>query len=158
MTDPIRRDRLAARYWENKSLAEMNTAEWEALCDGCGRCCTVKLEDEDSGELHYTNVACHLLDLRRCRCRDYRRRAERVPGCLRLAPAASALLRQLPASCAYRRLAEGRGLPDWHPLVSGDPASVHAAGVSVRGKVVAEQYIHPEQLPDHIVSWITAEV
>jgi uncharacterized cysteine cluster protein YcgN (CxxCxxCC family) len=148
---------MAERYWENKTLAQMTAAEWEALCDGCGRCCVIKLEDEDSGSLHYTNVACRLLDLDRCRCTDYGRRSQRVPECMVLTAGDAETLAALPASCAYRRLAEGRKLAPWHPLLSGYAESVHAAGISVRGKVVAETYIHPDQLPEQVVYWITAE-
>lgn len=142
------------RFWLDKTLQELSAAEWEALCDGCGRCCLIKLEDEDTAELYYTNVACHLLDLNTCRCRDYAHRSELVPDCLVLTCDKTEIFEQLPTTCAYRLRAEGRPLPDWHPLVSGDPESVYSAGISVRGKVVSEEFIHPDQLPEHMISWV----
>jgi len=141
-------------FWQAKTLTELTAAEWESLCDGCGRCCLHKLEDEDTGELYFTNVACRLLDLNTCRCRDYAHRAELIPDCLVLTPACPELYAQLPSTCAYRLRFEGRPLPEWHPLVSGDVESVHRAGISVRGKAVSEEYIHPDQLPEHLISWI----
>lgn len=141
-------------FWKNKTLANLTAAEWELLCDGCGRCCLHKLEDEDTGELYFTNVACRLLDLETCRCREYGRRAELIPDCLVLTPSSPELFEQLPSTCAYRLLAENRPLPNWHPLVSGDADSVHEASISVRGKVVSEEYIHPEQLPEHMITWV----
>ena len=141
-------------FWQRKPLVELTSTEWEALCDGCGRCCLHKLEDEDTGELYFTNVACRLLDLKTCRCREYARRVELIPDCLMLSPSNLELFKQLPSTCAYRLLAEGQPLPDWHPLVTGDVDSVHSAGISVRGKVVSEAYIHPEQLPEHMISWV----
>jgi hypothetical protein len=126
-------------FWRRKRLTEMTAEEWESLCDGCGKCCLHKLEDEDSGELYYTNVACHLLELRSCRCRRYAERERWVPDCVRVTPANIATLAWMPATCAYRLLFEGKDLPAWHPLVSGDPESVHAAGVSVRGWAVSER-------------------
>ncbi len=141
-------------FWRHKPLFSLSPDEWEALCDGCGRCCLNKLEDVDSGEVYYTNIACHLLDITACRCRDYARRAEQVAECLVLARDQPAAFDDLPSTCAYRLLLEGRPLPEWHPLISGDPESVHAAGMSVRDKVVSEAYIHPSQFPEHIITWV----
>jgi uncharacterized cysteine cluster protein YcgN (CxxCxxCC family) len=126
------------RFWDYKTLRQMSRAEWESLCDGCGKCCVHKLEDEESGELLATNVACRLLDRRSGRCKDYRNRKLYVPECVRLTPEKLNELDWLPSTCAYRLLAEGEDLPDWHPLVTGDPESVHAAGQSVRGWTVSE--------------------
>ena len=125
-------------YWKRKSLAEMDADEWEALCDGCALCCMHKLEDEDTGEVYYTDVACRLLDLDTCRCTSYAKRAKIIEECMVLSPDRPEMYGWLPATCAYRRLANGQDLPEWHPLVTGDPDSVHAAGISVRGKAVSE--------------------
>lgn len=129
----------------------MSAAAWESLCDGCGRCCLHKLEDEDTGEIAHTNVACRLLNLGTCRCKDYANRKDHVPDCVQLTPRAVADLSWLPSTCAYRLLSEGKSLPWWHPLVSGDPGTVHAAGISVRGRCVAENRAGP--LDHHIVTW-----
>ena len=129
---------LARPFWQEKSLRQMDRAEWESLCDGCGKCCVHKLEDEDSGELVATNVACRLLDRRTGRCKDYRNRRAYVPECVRLTPEKVLDLDWLPSTCAYLMLAEGKDLPEWHPLITGDPESVHAAGQSVRGWTVSE--------------------
>lgn len=141
------------RFWETKPLAELSDEEWERLCDGCARCCLHKLEDADTGDVHYTNIACRLLDTQQCRCRAYERRSHLVPDCIALRGAPAEAFKWMPKSCAYRRLAEGRPLEWWHPLVSGDPASVHAAGISVRGRVVAEADVAPEDAEDYIVPW-----
>ncbi len=125
-------------FWEVKRLAEMSAAEWESLCDGCGRCCLIRLEDEDTGEIVPTRVACRLFDARSCTCSNYAHRKRHVPDCIKLTPHNVARLDWMPSTCAYRRLHEGRGLAAWHPLVSGDPSSVHQAGISVRGQVISE--------------------
>jgi uncharacterized cysteine cluster protein YcgN (CxxCxxCC family) len=128
----------AEPFWRTKTLAEMTVAEWESLCDGCGLCCLIRLEDEDTGEVTPTRVSCVLLDTRTCRCSDYADRHRTVPDCIKLTPGNLKDLPWMPASCAYRRLFEGRDLPRWHPLITGDPESVHRAGVSVRGQTISE--------------------
>lgn len=125
-------------FWEGKRLEQMTVQEWESLCDGCGLCCLVRFEDEDTGEIIPTRVSCKLLDAQLCRCSDYENRKKHVPDCIKLTPWNIDDLMWMPKSCAYRRVHEGRPLADWHPLISGDPESVHKAGVSVRGQVVSE--------------------
>ncbi len=141
------------QFWQTKTLAQMTVQEWESLCDGCGRCCLAKLEDEDSGELFFTRVACRLLDHQTCRCRNYGRRTQLVADCVTLTADNITEINWLPRTCAYRLLAEGKPLFDWHPLLSGDPQSVHRAGISVQGRVLSEQYVHPDALDEHIVKW-----
>ncbi len=139
------------QFWRRKPLEAMTEAEWEALCDGCGRCCLLKLEDVEDGAIAYTRIACRLFDEAACRCTSYALREILVPGCVRLTPESLRdSARWMPESCAYRLLAEGRPLPDWHPLVSGDPESVHRAGVSVRGRTVPEYEVHEEDYEDHV--------
>jgi uncharacterized cysteine cluster protein YcgN (CxxCxxCC family) len=141
-------------FWRSKTLEEMTEAEWESLCDGCGRCCLVKLEDEDTGRIHATDIGCRLFDAATCRCHDYANRSKTVPDCVTLTPEAVRTLSWLPPTCAYRLLGEGKDLPWWHPLVSGDPQTVVAAGVSVRGKVHAnEDEVAEEEIVERIVTW-----
>jgi uncharacterized cysteine cluster protein YcgN (CxxCxxCC family) len=145
------------RYWETRSLAELTPAQWESLCDGCARCCLHKLQDEDSGALLFTRVRCRYLDESTCRCSDYQRRSELVPECVHLSTAAVAEYDWLPPTCAYRLRARGLPLPAWHPLVSGDPDSVHAAGISIRGRAISEEYVHPDGFEEHVIHWIEQE-
>ncbi len=141
-------------FWRTKSLDEMSAREWESLCDGCGRCCLVKLEDEDTGDIHFTDIGCKLLNTESCRCTDYSRRRRRVPDCVKLTPEGARALSWLPSTCAYRVLAEGRDLAWWQPLVSGSGETVHEAGVSVRGRVSAgEEDVPVELWPERIVTW-----
>lgn len=141
-------------FWKTKSLDDMSPSEWESLCDGCGRCCLEKLEDEDTGDIYFTHVSCRLLDAGLCACKDYPKRSEQVPDCVRLTPENVRTLNWLPPSCGYRLVAEGRDLYWWHPLISGDPNTVHEAGVSVRGRVRGtEDEIPDSELEDHIVQW-----
>jgi uncharacterized cysteine cluster protein YcgN (CxxCxxCC family) len=142
-------DRVTPPFWETKRLEQMNREEWESLCDGCGKCCIHKLEDEETGELHPTNVACRLLDGRSGQCRDYRHRHAYVPECVRLTPAKLRQIDWLPATCAYRLIDEGRPLPEWHHLVCGDREAVHRAGQSVRGWTVSEDIAG--DLEDHLI-------
>ncbi len=148
-TDPVN----TSLFWKDKTLAELNPEEWEALCDGCGRCCLHKLEDEDTGVFYLTNVACRLLDQHSARCRHYADRHRYVPDCVQLTPDNVSACHWLPETCAYRRRAEGRDVPAWHPLVSGQTAAVHRLGVSVRGWTVTETA--DTQLEDHIVATLS---
>jgi uncharacterized cysteine cluster protein YcgN (CxxCxxCC family) len=125
-------------FWETKSLRQMTPAEWESLCDGCGLCCLIRFEDEDTDEVIPTRVHCKLFDGELCRCSDYENRKAHVPDCIKLTPGNVKDLLWMPKSCAYRRLYEGRNLAKWHPLISGDPESVHRAGVSIRGQTISE--------------------
>lgn len=138
-------------FWELKPLREMDAREWEALCDGCGQCCVFKVEDDETGEIFLSNVACPLLDKATCRCMDYEHRREVIPDCAKLTPRnIRRLSTLLPTSCAYRLLAEGHGLPDWHPLVTGDPESTAAAGMSARNRLIALE--EAGEIEDHIAA------
>lgn len=142
---------LEPEFWKKRPLVELDKSEWEALCDGCGKCCLEKIEDAFTGEISYTNVACRLLDLGTCRCSRYAERRRHVPNCEQLTAENVLALTWLPSTCAYRLLAEGKELPDWHYLVCGDPELVHRVGASVRGRAVPERRAGP--LEHHIVDW-----
>jgi uncharacterized protein len=145
-------DTLRPRFWESYPLEKLNRAEWEAVCDGCGKCCLNKLEDEETGEVALTRVACRLLDDQSCRCAQYPNRHQFVPECIVLTPKTLVdNMYWLPLTCAYRLLYEGRPLYGWHPLVSGDPESVHDAGVSVRGMTIPEFAVDEDDWEDHII-------
>ncbi len=140
-------------FWKRKTLFEMTPWEWESLCDGCGRCCLRRLIDEDTGDYHVTCLSCRFLDTETCRCTAYERRlSQKVTECLPLGPLTIGEYYWLPKSCAYRRIAAGKDLQWWHPLVSGDPETVHTAGISVRGKTVCETYVPSEALEAYIIS------
>lgn len=139
-------------FWETTALEEMTPAQWESLCDGCGRCCLEKLEDEDTREIYYTNVACRLLNLSTGRCKDYANRSRRVPTCITLSLKDLKDPYWLPSTCAYRLLAEGQPLPVWHPLVSGDPDSLRLAGRSILGRIISET--QAGDLSQHLIDWV----
>jgi uncharacterized cysteine cluster protein YcgN (CxxCxxCC family) len=148
----IPRDGLADRFWETKSLKKMNKAEWEAVCDGCGKCCLNKLEDEDTGEVALTRVACRLLDNESCLCSQYPIRHQFVPECIVLTPKTlEDNLYWLPSTCGYRLLYEGRKLYDWHPLIAGNSDTMHASGVTMQGRTVPEFEIHEDDWEDYII-------
>lgn len=141
----------AQPFWETTSLKDMTRKQWESLCDGCALCCLHKLEDEDTEEVYYTDVHCRYMDTANCNCTVYLERQEKVPNCVWLTPDQASEFHWLPDSCAYRVLAEGRKLADWHPLISGDLNSVHEAGVSIKGKGVADDQVAEEDWEDHII-------
>lgn len=138
-------------FWKHKLLAEMSLEEWEALCDGCGICCLFKIEDEDSGEVRLTNVACRFLDIETCTCQLYDQRKRAMPTCIKLTPSKVENLKWLPETCTYRLILKGKPLPDWHPLVSSDPNSIHRAGMSVMGKVIGESSANMNNLEEHVI-------
>ena len=137
-------------FWETKTLAEMSQGEWESLCDGCGRCCLYILHNEETGDVFETDVACKLFDAKKRRCTDYENRSARVPDCVRLTPQNANALHWMPETCAYRRLARGEGLPDWHPLITGDRDSVVRAGIAVPPNLVPEDEIDDDLLESRI--------
>ena len=146
-----KKEGLRQPFWNTKSLHQLTQEEWESLCDGCGRCCLHKLEDEDTGEIYYTNVACRLLDIDECRCTDYKNRSDLVPECLQLTVDSISQYRWLPDTCAYRRLAEGRALPSFHFLVSGNPETVHESGASVRHRAISENDVDASDLESYVM-------
>jgi len=153
MTANAKESEIRARFWESVPLGDMTPAEWEALCDGCGKCCMSKLVDDDTDEIYYTTVACRLFDAGACRCVDYANRFKEVPDCVQLTPENVRTIPWLPKTCAYRLIAEDRSLHDWHPLISGDPDSVHEASMSMRDRVTAfeQDMAHEGEYLDHMV-------
>src|SRR5690606_31474309 len=141
-------------FWRSKTLQEMTVGEWESLCDGCGKCCLHKLEDEDTGTVYYTRIACRYLDHDACHSTAYSQRQALVPDCVVLTPETVGTTYWLPETCAYRLIDEGLPLFDWHPLVSGDPQSVLRAGMSAAGKVLDETLIPEEDYEDYIIRWV----
>ena len=143
---------MRPRFWERVPLTKLTQSEWEALCDGCGKCCLNKLEFEDTGEVAFTRIACRLLDGDTCRCTQYDIRHQFVPECVRLTPKTLPKIAYwMPQTCSYRRLFEGKPLPDWHPLLTGDPESVHTAGASVRGWTIPEFEVDEDDWENHII-------
>ena len=141
-------------FWETKSLQQMNQDEWESLCDGCAKCCLVKLEDEQDAAVYYTAAVCRYYDQEQCRCSVYSTRTSLVKTCIKLTPGDLDALTWLPSSCSYRLIHEGKTLPEWHHLVCGDRQRVHEAGRSIKGRVVSEDNVHPDQLLDMVVRWV----
>ncbi|MDG0968676.1 MAG: YcgN family cysteine cluster protein [Porticoccaceae bacterium] len=141
-------------FWESKTLSQMNDSEWELLCDGCAKCCLVKLEDRDTGEIFHTNVTCKLLDINTCECSQYQQRHSIVNDCISLNKKNIETLSWLPETCAYRLIADGEKLPDWHHLVCGDKQVVHSYGASLQGWVVSELDVREEDVEDHVIQWV----
>jgi len=142
-----------SNFWEEKTLSQMNSAEWESLCDGCGKCCLNKIIDDDTEELHFTNVACHLLHTKTCQCRKYDKRFKLVKDCVKVSLDDIDQFHWLPGSCAYRLLVENKPLPVWHPLLTGSKSAMHTGGFSIRGKIISENAIDPDNLEDYIAIW-----
>ena len=138
-------------FWKHKTLAEMSLEEWEALCDGCAICCLYKIEDEEGMEVQLTKIACRYLDLETCTCQLYEQRKSAMPTCIKLTPSKVKNLKWLPETCAYRLILKGKPLPNWHPLVSGDPNSIHRAGISVMGKVISESSANMNNLEEYVI-------
>lgn len=144
-----------SRYWTKKTLAQLNSQEWEALCDGCGKCCLLKLEDEDQpGQIYYTALACEWLDLQTCRCSDYENRTQRKADCIDLQPHMVEQFHWLPDSCGYRLISEGKSLPGWHPLISGEANSCLRQGHSVARRVISESQVSEDQQEEYIINWV----
>lgn len=144
----------SSAWWNTKPLEDLSASEWEALCDGCAKCCLHKLEDEQSGQVFYTKVRCQHLIEEQCRCSDYAQRSVLMPNCIELQAKKVPSYDWLPSTCAYRLRASDQPLPGWHPLVSGDPQSVHNAGISIRGRSVSDEFVHPDGFEEHIIHWV----
>lgn len=144
---------VRAIFWE-LPLTELSDAEWEALCDGCGRCCLHKLQDEEDDQLYYTDVACKLLNLKTCRCDHYEERIKHVPDCMSIREEGQAVYALLPSSCAYRLRNEGKPIPVWHPLLTGSTDTMHALGISIRGQVISEEKMQGQDMEERIIQWI----
>jgi hypothetical protein len=144
--------RRPAPFWKRKTLEQMDRAEWESLCDGCGRCCVVKVEAAN-GRMVPTAAACRMLDCENGGCKSYNTRTKKVADCVQLTPELARTLTWLPPTCAYRRLARGQDLPEWHPLITGDPESVHRAGISMRGRVISQTHVHADDLVRMRIRW-----
>lgn len=144
-------------FWEQKTLAEFSAAEWERVCDGCGKCCLHKLQDEDTDELYFTDIACRLLNSNTCRCTDYPDRLAKQSECIVISVDKPEVFEWLPSTCAYRLLWQGMPLPHWHPLLTGSHTLMHQLGMSVRGRVFSESQVQPDALEDHIVHWVDSE-
>ncbi len=152
MPEPIKRKGVRAKFWEKVPLEKMTNDEWESLCDGCGKCCLNKLEDEESGRVAFTRVACRLLDDHSCRCGQYEIRRQFVPNCVQLTPEALPNVAYwLPSTCAYRLIFENKPLADWHPLISGSSESVHDEGMSVRGWTIPEFEVDEDDWEEYII-------
>ena len=150
MTRPSKPDEP---FWKTKNMAEMSRNEWESLCDSCGKCCCIRLEDEDTGQVYITDVACMLFDPHTCRCGDYTNRSTLVPDCVTLSPVNVSQLHWMPKTCAYRLIAEGKDLPDYHHLVSGSRDTIHEVGMSVQDAVTSEALVEEDEIPTRIVIW-----
>jgi len=146
--------KIQDRFWENIPLDQMSQSQWESLCDGCGRCCLQKLEDESNGEVFYTQLVCHIYDMEKNCCSDYPNRHQRVPQCVKLTPELISEFHWLPSTCTYRVLSEGKPMPQWHPLISDDPQDIAKAGISITGKVLPEQIVAEDEWEEHIIHWV----
>lgn len=142
------------QFWQTKSLEQMNAEEWELLCDGCAKCCLVKLQDSDNDEIFYTNVSCELLDINSCRCGDYTGRHNIVNDCIKLDKENIDALSWLPTSCSYRLVAAGKPLPEWHHLITGSRQTLHSYGASLQGRVISELDVDDDDIEDHIIQWV----
>ena len=142
------------RFWERKPLTALNRREWELLCDGCARCCLLKMEDEETGQLYYTRIVCRHLNLDTGRCGVYAQRTRLVPTCHRLSADTLEQIYFMPRTCAYRLLAEGKPLPPWHPLVAGNREQMQQAGITLQGRVLSERYVHPDGWDEHVIDWV----